>query len=380
MEVKDMTMQDIESRSAELAEMVNGENADLEAIEKETNELEERKSQILREAEERSKQVAEVIATEKNTIETFATEEVRNKMDIKELRNTTEYVNAYAEYVKGNDKQVRALLSENATDGTVAVPELVYDIVKNAWEREGIMSRVRKAYLKGNIKVQFEISADPATVHAESANTPVTEENLVLGIVTLVPTSIKKWISISDEVYDLRGEDFLNYIYDELTYQIAKKSADQLVANIVASPATSSATAPAVPVLTEDPALDTIAQAMALLSDQAQNPVVIMNRATWGAFKSVQYAGNFAIDPFEGLEVIFNNTLPAVGTASSGDVYAIVGDLAEGALANFPNGEDITLKFDDLSKAEYDLIRIIGREFVGLGVIAPNHFVNIKKA
>lgn len=380
MEVKDMTMQDIESRSAELAEMVNGENADLEAIEKETNELEERKSQILREAEERSKQVAEVIATEKNTIETFATEEVRNKMDIKELRNTTEYVNAYAEYVKGNDKQVRALLSENATDGTVAVPELVYDIVKNAWEREGIMSRVRKAYLKGNIKVQFEISADPATVHAESANTPVTEENLVLGIVTLVPTSIKKWISISDEVYDLRGEDFLNYIYDELTYQIAKKSADQLVANIVASPATSSATAPAVPVLTDDPALDTIAQAMALLSDQAQNPVVIMNRATWGAFKSVQYAGNFAIDPFEGLEVIFNNTLPAVGTASSGDVYAIVGDLAEGALANFPNGEDITLKFDDLSKAEYDLIRIIGREFVGLGVIAPNHFVNIKKA
>lgn len=380
MDIKDMTMQDIETRSAELAEMVNGENADLEAIEKETNELEERKAQILREAEERSKQVAEVIATDKNTIETFEKEEVRHSMDIKELRNSTEYVNAYAEYIKGDDKELRALLSENATNGTVAVPELVYDIVKNAWEREGIMSRVRKAYLKGNVKIQFEISSTGATVHTESANSPVTEEDLVLGIVNLVPVSIKKWISISDEVYDLRGEDFLNYIYDELTYQIAKKTADQLVANIVASPATSTATAPAVPQLADDPALDTIAQAMALLSDQAQNPVVIMNRATWGAFKAVQYAGSFAIDPFEGLDVIFNNTLPAVGTATSGDVYAIVGDLAEGALANFPNGDDINIKFDDLSKAEYDLIRIIGREYVGIGVIAPNHFVNIKKA
>lgn len=380
MEIKDMTMQDIETRSAELAEMVNGENADLEAIEKETNELEERKAQIVREAEERSKQVADVISDKTNTIETFKTEEVRNKMDIKELRNTNEYINAYAEYIKGDDKELRALLSENATNGTVAVPELVYDIVKNAWEREGIMSRVRKAYLKGNVKIQFEISSTGATVHTESANSPVTEEDLVLGIVNLVPVSIKKWISISDEVYDLRGEDFLNYIYDELTYQIAKKTADQLVANIVASPATSTATAPAVPQLTDDPALDTIAQAMALLSDQAQNPVVIMNRATWGAFKAVQYAGNFAIDPFEGLDVIFNNTLPAVGTATSGDVYAIVGDLAEGALANFPNGDDINIKFDDLSKAEYDLIRIIGREYVGIGVIAPNHFVNIKKA
>lgn len=301
-------------------------------------------------------------------------------MDIKELRNTPEYINAYAEYIKGDDKELRALLSENATGGTVTAPELVYDIVKNAWEREGIMSRVRKAYLKGNVKIQFEISSTGATVHTESANSPVTEEDLVLGIVNLVPVSIKKWISISDEVYDLRGEDFLNYIYDELSYQIAKKTADQLVANIVASPATSSATAPAVPQLTDDPALDTIAQAMALLSDQAQNPVVIMNRATWGAFKAVQYAGSFAIDPFEGLDVIFNNTLPAVGTATSGDVYAIVGDLAEGALANFPNGDDINIKFDDLSKAEYDLIRIIGREYVGIGVIAPNHFVNIKKA
>ena len=379
MEIKNMNMEEVDTRSAELGEMLNTENADLESIENEVAELEERKATILKETEERNKEVAEVIAT-KPVIETFEKEEVREMMDIKELRNTPEYINAYAEYIKGDDKEIRALLSENASGGTVAVPELVYDIVKNAWERDGIMSRVRKSYIKGNLKVQFEISASGATVHTESANSAVSEETLVLGVVNLVPKSIKKWISISDEALDLGGEEFLRYIYDELTYQIAKKSADQLVAEIIACGTVSTTTCPSVQVLKASTlGVGTIAQAMAQLADTAQNPVVIMNRATWGAFKKAQADSNFGYDPFEGLPVVFNNTITAYASASTNTTYAIVGDLGEGALANFPNGDDINIKFDDLSKAEYDLVRIIGREFVGLGVIAPDHFVKITK-
>lgn len=242
------------------------------------------------------------------------------------------------------------------------------------------MSRVRKSYLKGNLKVQFEISATGATVHNESANSAVSEETLVLGIVTLVPKSIKKWISISDEALDLAGENFLRYIYDELTYQIAKKAADTLVADIIACGTVSTTTCPSVQVLKDNSlSVGTIASAMAKLSDQAQNPVVIMNRATWGTFKAAQAAANYNYDPFEGLPVVFNNTITAYSAATTGVTYAIVGDLGEGALANFPNGDDINIKFDDLSKAEYDLVRIIGREFVGLGVVAPDHFVKITK-
>lgn len=378
MDIKEMNMEEVETRSAELAEQITDENADLDAIETEVQELEERKATILRETEERKKEVAEVIAT-KPTVETFEKEEIRSTMDIKELRNTPEYINAYANYIKGDDKEIRALLTENAS-GTVAVPELVYDIVKNAWEREGIMSRVRKSYLKGNLKVQFEISATGATVHNESANSAVSEETLVLGIVTLVPKSIKKWISISDEALDLAGENFLRYIYDELTYQIAKKAADQLVADIIACGTVSTTTCPSVQVLKDNNlSVGTIASAMAKLSDQAQNPVVIMNRATWGTFKAAQAANGYNYDPFEGLPVLFNNTITAYSAATTGVTYAIVGDLGEGALANFPNGDDINIKFDDLSKAEYDLVRIIGREFVGLGVVAPDHFVKVTK-
>ena len=186
-----MSMEDIETRSAELSNLLNDENADLDAITNEVEQLEQRKAQIIADAETRKALIEEVVDSE--TVETIEKEEVRKTMTVEELRNSKEYINAYAEYLKGDEKELRALLSENAS-GVVPVPTMVYDLVKNAWEREGIMARVRKAYMKGNLKVGFEISADGAVVHTEGAAAP-TEEKLVLGIVEMVPASIKKWIA-----------------------------------------------------------------------------------------------------------------------------------------------------------------------------------------
>ena len=383
-EIMTLDMEQIEARSSELAaeiELPETDNSRLDAIEEELKALEDRKAQILIEVEQRKADMAAVIKGQGDVIEEVKDERKVNTM---EMRNTPEYINAYAEYIKsGNDMECRKLTSENDTTpngtGTVAVPEFVYDIVKTAWEREGIMSLVRKSYLRGNLKVQFEISGSAAEIHAEGG-AAVNEETLVLGIVTLVPQSIKKWISISDEVYDLRGEEFLRYIYDELTYRIAKKAADTLIAKIEACGTVSTTTCPGVPKLqAASPALGTVAAAMSMLSDEAANPVVIMNKATWGAFKAVEYAGSFPVDPFEGLPVVFNNTITAASAATTGVTYAIVGDLGHGALANFPNGDGIDFKFDELSKKKEDLIEVLGREYVALGVVAPDAFVKITK-
>lgn len=301
-----------------------------------------------------------------------------------EVIKSTEYRDAFKKYIiTGKDEECRALLTENVGTGVVPVPEIVYDIVKNAWEKEGIMALVKKTYLKGNLKVGFEISADGAVIHTEGAAAP-TEEKLIIGVVELVPMSIKKWITISDEVVDMDSGAFIQYVYDELTYQIAKKAADTLIAKIEACGTVSTNTPSinvGVPVVEADSiALDTIAQAIAQLSDQATNPVIVMNKTTFAAFKAVQAAGSYGYDPFEGLSVVFNNSIKGFGAASSGDTYAIVGDFAEGAIANFPNGEDITIKYDDLSLAEKDLVKLVGRQFVGLEVVAPNAFVKIAKS
>ena len=382
-EIMVLDAEQIEARKAELKVELEAAETDeaMDAIKAENDLLEERKAQIKLEVEQRKMDMAAVIQGQGDVIEEVKDERKVNTM---EMRNTPEYINAYAEYIKsGNDMECRKLTSENDTTpngtGTVAVPEFVYDIVKTAWEREGIMSLVRKSYLRGNLKVQFEISGGEASIHAEG-DSAVSEEALVLGIVELVPQSIKKWISISDEVYDLRGEEFLRYIYDELTYRIAKKAADTLIAKIEACGTVSTTTCPGVPKLqAASPALGTVAAAMALLSDEAANPVVIMNKATWGAFKAVEYAGSFPVDPFEGLPVIFNNKIKSSAAATTGETYAIVGDLGHGALANFPNGDGIDFKFDELSKKKEDLIEVLGREYVALGVVAPDAFVKITK-
>lgn len=376
MEINEMNMEQVEERLAQIRTEIDGENADIEALNAEVDSLIERQSAIRAEAEEKRGLLDKVAKMQTTPIDKI--EERKPEMEQVEIRNTKAYIDAFAEYVKSGDStECRALLSENATNGTVAVPEFVYDVIKTAWNREGVMSLVRKSYLRGNLKVGFEISASGATVHQEGQ--AVNEETLVLGIVELVPAAIKKWISISDEALDMTGETYLRYIYEELTYKIAQKAADELIAKIEAAGTASTTTAVGVPVVTSTTiSVGLIAEALGKLSDEAANPVVIMNKATWSAFKAAQYANQFNVDPFEGLQVVFNNSITAFSAATTGVTYAIVGDLGHGAIANFPNGEDINIKRDDLTLAASDMVRFIGREYVALGIVAPNAFVKIK--
>ena len=383
-EIMVLDAEQIDARSAELASEIEiaETNEAMDAIQDELNAIEERKAQIKLEIEQRKMDISAVIHRQGDVIEEVKDE---RKVTTMEVRNTPEYINAYAEYIKsGNDMECRnKLTTENDTTpngtGTVPVPEFVYDIVKTAWEKEGIMSLVRKSYLKGNLKVGFEISGSDASIHAEGA-AAISEEDLVLGVVNLVPETIKKVVQISDEIYDMRGEEFLRYIYDELTYRIAKKAADRLIAKIEACGTVSTTTCPGVPKYTAaSVAVGTVAQALAMLSDEAANPVIMMNKATWGAFKAAEYAGSYAVDPFEGLPVVFNNTISSFAAATTGVTYAIIGDLGHGALANFPNGEGIQFKFDDMTLKKADLIEVLGREPIALGVVAPNAFVKITK-
>ena len=380
--------EEIEARKLEIREEVEGAediekveelNQELETLNEEEKQIEEHQEneEAAKEIEEKSIAVKEVVKEEKK---------MENN---KEFRNSKEYIDAFAEYIKTNDdKELRALVTtggySTGNSATVEVPDMVYDIVKTAWEREELIQYVKTVSVKGNLKVQFEVSGDAAVVHTEG-NGAVSEESLVLGVVELPAKSIKKWISISDEVLDMRGEDFLRYIYDEITYRIAKKCADELVGIIKALPSSLSANGSGVydkvsaNKITKAPGLGLIAEAIANLSDEATNPIIVMNKLTYAAFKDAQYSANYSVDPFEGLKVVFNNSLPAYSSASANGVYAIVGDFSEGALLNFPNGEGTEMKYDDKTVMEYDLVRILGRRYVGMNAVADKAFTLIAK-
>ena len=382
MEIKEMTIEQLEERKVAISSEVEMDGADLDALDAEVKsinaELEERRA-----VEAKKVEVRQAIADGAGkVVESAPVEERETMKDIAEVRNSKEYIDAYAEYLKtGNVEEMRsatALLTTNVSGGEIAVPDFVYDIIKTAWDRNEIMSLVNKVNLAGNLKVNFEISGSDAVVHTEGSGA-VSEEELYEGIITLVPAYIKKWKSFSDEVMSMRGEAFVRYIYDEIAYRIMKKLADTLIGLIAALPQTATATSVSANIVKAAPAVGTVAQALGQLSDEATNPVVVMNKATWAAFKAAQYANGFNVDPFEGFAVHFNNSLPAYADASEDDVYAIVGDFGEGAIANFPNGESIEYTFDELTRKKEDLVEVLGKVYVATAPVADKAFTLITK-
>lgn len=379
-EIMELDLDGIEARKAEIREEIKtADSAGLDAIEAEKNIIEERVAQLRQEIERRKADMAAVLGGKGRTIEKPM--EDRTMTDIKEYRNSKEYVELYADYMKSHDDtEIRAaLLSTNATGGTIPVPDFVYDIVKTAWDRNEIMRLVPRENLPGNLKVSFEISGDDAVIHTEGSGA-VSEEDLVEGIVTLVPEYAKKWKSFSKTVYALRGEAFVRYIYDEIAYRVFKTVADTLIGKIAALPQTATSTSPAAAKITGAPAIGLVAEAIGNLSDEATAPVVVMNKLTWAAFKQAQYAAGYNVDPFEGFAVHFNNSLPAYSTASSGAVYAIVGDFRQGALANYPDGDTIEFTFDTLTRKKENLVEVLGELMVAAEPVANKAFTLIAKA
>ena len=378
MELKEMSIDQLEERKQQIVVDLDAPDADLDALDNEmraiNDEIANRAAAEAKRAEIRSA----VAQGQGEVIESVKVEE-RKEMTLEEIRSSKEYINAFANYIRTeDDSECRALLTENVS-GQVPVPSYLEGRVRTAWERLGLMNLVRKTYLPGNRRVSFELSATGAVVHTEGTTAP-DEETLTFGVVEMIPASIKKWIKLSDESVDIGlggGEAFLDYIYDELTYQIAKAAQSQLISKITALTASATSTAVGVGVVAGSPSVGIIAEALGNLSDEATNPVCVMNKATWSQFKKAQYANQFSVDPFEGLPIHFSNDLPVYSTTgTAGNTWMIVGDFS-GAEANFPNGDEIRIKYDDLSLSESDLVKVVGREYVALGVTKDHMFAKV---
>ena len=376
MEIKEMNIEELEARKQAIATELEADGADLDALETETKsinaELEARKAEAAQKEE-----IRKAVTEGAGTVVTEFKEEKREMKTNEEIRASKEYVDAFARYlINEDDKECRALLTVDAS-GSVPVPALVDEIIRTAWEKDDILSRVKKTNIRGNLKVAFELSADGAYVHDEGTTAP-TEESLALGIVTMIPKNIKKWIHISDEAIAMGGEALVRYIYDELTYQILKKLSALVVGDVKGAKQVADADEASVAKITAAPALTTVATAFANLSDEAANPVIVMNKLTYANFVAAQAAGNFAYDPFMDLPVVFSSALDAYESASEGAVYAFVGDL-NGVQVNYPEGDGIVIKYDDVTEAEKDMVKIVGRQYAAHALTACGRFCVIAK-
>jgi HK97 family phage major capsid protein len=352
-EVKDMSIEQLEERKTAIAAEIELDGADLDALESEIRsinaELENRKA-----AEEKRAEIRNAVAAGKGTVIEKVKEEVKT-MDNEQRKN--EMIDALAEYIKGRAtaEQRAMLLSKNVNGGVVKVSDIVDDYIWTDWDNSQILSRIRKVYVQGNYSVGYEASATGAVKHTEGAAAP-TEETLTLAYINFVAQYYKKWIRVSDTVLALKGRAFMDYLMDEFGHQLAIALENAVVAEIAASTLSAK--------VTNDIDNTAVMAGFAQLSDEATNPVVIISKATYAAIMNERATTGAKIeDPFNGFEVLFNNTVTGL----------LVGDL-DGVVANFPEGEDFKFIVDDTSLAEQDLVKIVGKILADIHLVRPNGF------
>lgn len=371
-EINVLDMDSLEKRAGEIAEETREATAEtLETLTAELDAIEERKAAILAEAVEKRAQAAAVINGAGEVIEDAKKEE--RKMDPREVRSTKAYEDAYVEYVKkgyrldGLKEEQRVLLTENA-DGTIAVPVYLEDRINTAWENDQIMSKVRRTFFPGNLKVGVEVSASGATIHQEGGD-PIDEENLVVDFVELIPDYIKKMVKVSHTALALTGRAFLDYLYDEIEYQLVKKAGEKAVQDIIT--ASTNPSNPLVATSTvanvDAPTTAELIAAEGLLGAGASDLVLITTRARAAALKAAAITASYGYDPFDGMTPVY------VDASALGNLSFIVGDLS-GVQANFPEGAEPRYIFDEYTEAPSNIVRIIGRLAVATGVVAAGMF------
>lgn len=369
-EVMILDMEGCEERAAKIAEETRDASEEILAeLSAELDMIEERKNIIKAEADEKRTAMEEVLKGEGEVIE--EKQEERKMSDVKEIRSSKEYLDAWVENLKGRaSEEQRALLTTNAGEnGTIAVPTYVEDRIETAWESNEIVRRAKKSYFKGNLRVGFEASAEGAQEHQEGGQA-ITEEALEIEFVELIPATFKKMVKYSTEVLDMKGEAFVDYIVDEIEYQMAKTIGDNAIkaAFSEASPLKQVYQAAGASLTTAD-----IIGAEGLLAGDA-NPVLITTRANAAALKAAVLSAGYGYDPFDGMEVIYVDS--AALTVSGSTALGVVADLSAWQI-NFPNGDDVKFIFDEYTDAPADIVRVIGRVMAGIGVVAPSKTVFI---
>ena len=156
MNIKEMTAEELLERRSAIAEEVDAEGADLDALETEVKSINE-ELEARKEAEAQKAEIRAEVANGAGEIREEIPTEERKVMTLEEIRGSHEYNVAYANYIKTNDdSECRALLTENVS-GDVPVPSYVEDRIRTAWQRNGLLDLVRKTYVRGNLRIGFEL-------------------------------------------------------------------------------------------------------------------------------------------------------------------------------------------------------------------------------
>ena len=239
MEINEMRMDDIQARRAEIAELLKDENADVEALSAEVDQLEARANEIKESAEKREKAL--------NSLAEDPTVNVVERMEEKNMPKTytsasPEYRSAWlkniavrnGEYLLGemNAEERSAFTFVTSNSGSVVPSVIVNRIVELVESMAPMYNDATQSGLEQGFGVprHKSIDAGDAAVTAEGAAND--DEQDTFDLLTLDGEEIKKHVKISRKMKFKSIDAFEDWIVTNLSQRIAVAKEKRIIARL----------------------------------------------------------------------------------------------------------------------------------------------------
>lgn len=210
MEIKEMTVEQLEERKSAIVGELDNEGADLDALEEEVRAI---KAELeAREAEEAKKaEVREAVASgEGEVIKTFVEE--KREMEKNYSTDSVEYRNAWLKNLMGKELNAE---ERAAITGTDAIPTETLNKIINVLKENALLGKIDMLEIPGYVKIPIYATNNDATWTDTS-----TDSQDVIGSITLQPKQLIKTIEVPATVDKMSISAFERYITEALANKI----------------------------------------------------------------------------------------------------------------------------------------------------------------
>lgn len=245
-------LKEIETRLGAIKKELDNENADIDALEKEVNELKEERQSILDKIEKRKNLVNSIVTGESaDVIKTFEDEEERKgdekmKFTKENVLASKEYRSAWAKTLMKkslNEVEKRALgtaltttdetyvaataEADGVNNGGLFIPEDVMMELMNRIELASPFFRdIPKTEVNGYIKFPYRKSGTGAD--AQTEGTDNSDGQVEWGELTLTVLEVSETIRVTWKLEAMSVDSFIDYILDELSMALPEKIMTQM--------------------------------------------------------------------------------------------------------------------------------------------------------
>ena len=242
-----MKMEDIETRMAEINELLNDENSDIDALTEEVNALEARSNEIKEEVEKRNALVSKVAEGQIGVvIEERKMEEPKVEEKVYTI-NDAEYRVAWLKNLNGEDltemeKRVLVTGITGSTEGeatdvsnkSLLVPtKTLNEIWSLITEKHPFLADCRKLYSNAVVEIPVHSEGGAAEI-VEENNAASAEEANTFVKVTLAGKSFVKYVDITYRMQKMSIDALEDYLAREIADGIGNKMAADAIATVKA--------------------------------------------------------------------------------------------------------------------------------------------------